>query len=181
MLVNNKKRIIYTALFAFSALAAIAYGRKFWLERRDDFLGRLYAPRDFQLLTAEGKIYNTGATRLPHVLYVFLPDILQQAHVRDAAKFFLQIRAAKKLEVVCVSRGQFDTVTNFLRATGFRGEILFDPSANFAKAFGIWKTLQETPNWHYLVLQGGRKKLVRADSETPIPYAEFKKSAATLF
>jgi hypothetical protein len=110
-----------------------------------------------------------------------MPDILQQAHIRAAAAFFLQIKNIPNLRLVAITRSHKDNALNFLRASGFRGELVLDPSGSFAKNFKIWSEPKEVLDWKYIVLEGGRKLLLQAAGEDPIPYAEFKKSAPLLF
>lgn len=176
------RKVTMTLAFCVGALLVIGLGHRVWRGQREAFLGKLHAPRSYQLLDFTGKLYDTAKTpKKTRVLYIFLPDELQQPDVRPMALFLRSARQLNKWEVVLVSRGHIDTAYNFARAIGHRGWLLRDASGSFGRAYDFWQEVREVSTWSYLMLERGSERLLAATQPHPLEFSQLKKSAPGIF
>jgi peroxiredoxin len=123
--------------------------------REKDFIGSLYARRDFTLVDDQGKFFTLS--ELPErelLLLIFTPDGISPRTVAPFRAFgqHLPEFTRQGVRVALVSRTNREIARNFKAAAHFTSRLLIDTSGTVGRLIGIWPTGMAADYWGYALV-----------------------------
>jgi peroxiredoxin len=171
-------------LIFFAALLTAGGGLFLGKMKEKDYMGQMYARRDFTLMDDQGELFQLAkfpANKL--LLMIFTPDALPPAEVRPFREFSRKLGELKALDVesVIVTRTNREVARNFKEASGFSYRMLVDMSGTVGRLVGIWPRPEASAYWGYALVDNRLQVYWEATSAQPMEYgallAELKKTA----
>jgi hypothetical protein len=152
----NRKTLIFLVV-VLGCLASVAFGFRYWLERREAFMGRMEKPPRFLLVTLDGPVFDSSkSSLLPLQLYVFAANDITKQDMTEFTDFWKKFNRTwgSRVELIFVSRIGSDLLYNFKSITKFPGRILSDPTGTSGRLLGFWPNVSQDDGWHYVLLAG---------------------------
>jgi peroxiredoxin len=174
-------------LIFFAALVTAGGGLFLGKMKEKDYVGQMYARKDFTLLDDKGELFQLS--KFPSdklLLLIFTPDSIPPAWVKPFREFSRKLGELKSLDVesMMITRTNREIARNFKEASAFPSPMLVDTSGTVGRLVGIWPGPGAAGYWGYALVDNRLQVYWAATSAQPMKYgallAELKKLSTSI-